>query len=284
MSTELRNRIAFGLFLTMVVVAAVVSDTQRSDHLGTLALALAACALGCREYARLVRSLVPDARMAPMLVVNLLLVGEAWVHSQGAGWWTDQPLAACLIGLGLAWTVIDQMTRRGPDGVFAHIGATMLGVLYLGIPLHLLLRLAILPDGGLLLLAFLCAVKMGDIAAYFGGKTFGRHKLCPSISPGKTWEGFACSFVGSIGGTYLCCWALTAWAGRMPFDGWWQPAVWGLILGPLGVIGDLIESCFKRAAGVKDSGSSMPGFGGVLDLLDALIIAAPVAYLLAVLL
>jgi phosphatidate cytidylyltransferase len=108
--------------------------------------------------------------------------------------------------------------------------------------------------------------------------------MSPRISPGKTWEGFACSFVGAVGASYLFTWALGAWTGVGPFAGWWQPAVWGLVLGPLGVAGDLAESAMKRDASVKDSGSLMPGFGGWLDVLDALILAAPVAWLLAVLL
>lgn len=157
----------------------------------------------------------------------------------------------------------------------------MLGIAYIGIPFLLLQRLAELPHGTQLLLVFIAAVKLGDVTAFFGGKALGRNKMCPSISPGKTWEGFACSFIGAIGGSYLFAWLPTCWGFEPPFPSWWQAAVWGLVLGPLGVLGDLAESCMKRAARMKDSGASMPGFGGILDILDALIIAAPAAYVLA---
>ena len=138
--------------------------------------------------------------------------------------------------------------------------------------------------GTQLVLLFLATVKMGDIGAYFGGRTFGKHKMSPRISPGKTWEGFAFSFVGAIGGAYLFTWGLTATCAHAPFDGWWQPLVWALVLGPLGVAGDLAESAMKRDAAVKDSSNVVPGFGGFLDILDAVILAAPVAYLLALVL
>jgi phosphatidate cytidylyltransferase len=138
--------------------------------------------------------------------------------------------------------------------------------------------------GNQLLLCFITSCKLGDVTAYFGGRAFGRHKMTPRVSPGKTWEGFAFSFLGAIGGAYLVTWIFTATCAHGPFNGWWQPLVWGLIIGPLGVVGDLAESCMKRQAEVKDSGASLPGFGGWLDVFDALILAAPAAYLLSLLL
>ena len=97
----------------------------------------------------------------------------------------------------------------------------------------------------------------------------------------KAWRATTDRPLRLVGGAYLFAWALAAVCDRPPFNGWWQPAMWGLVLGPLGVVGDLAESCMKREVAVKDSGTSMPGFGGILDILDALILAAPVAYVLA---
>lgn len=295
MSAELRNRLIFGVVFALVVVGAITADLNLPGHVGVLAMALVLVPLAAREYARLARAVAPQARLAPVVAVSLLLVAEAWAHSQPAvaALIGDRPLAVCLIALGLGWTAIQQMARLGIDGVFANLGATMLGILYVGVPFSLVVRLACIEGddgaggaarGGLLLILFLAAVKLGDVAAYFGGRALGRHKMCPAISPGKTWEGFACSFAGSVGGSYLVAWLCLALAGHSPFAGWWQPAVWGLVLGPLGALGDLIESCFKRAAAMKDSGASMPGFGGVLDLYDAVVLAIPVAYLLALVL
>ena len=90
--------------------------------------------------------------------------------------------------------------------------------------------------------------------------------------------------VGSVGGTYLFTFILSTLYVHQPFASWWQPAVWALVLGPIGVAGDLAESCMKRDAAVKDSGAAVPGFGGFLDILDALILTAPAAYLLALVL
>jgi phosphatidate cytidylyltransferase len=138
--------------------------------------------------------------------------------------------------------------------------------------------------GNQLLLLFIASCKLGDVTAFFGGRATGKHKMAPSISPGKTWEGFACSFVGSIGGAYLMAWIFASSCARGPFNGWWQPTVWGAIIGPLGVVGDLAESCMKRQADRKDSGHALPGFGGWLDLFDAVLLGVPVAYVLALVL
>ena len=283
MSTELRNRIIFGVLLASLVVAAVAMDVSLQAHYGTAAMALIGVLIGTREYVRLARSHAPEASVVPVIVANVLLVSLPTVELLG-GPLSDLARgdgATAIIGLALGWALLEQIFRRGPDGIFAHVGVVLFGIAYLGIPFLLLQRMAAFPAGGSLLLVFIGAVKCGDIAAFFGGKTFGRNKMCPSISPGKTWEGFASSFIGAVGGSYLFMWLPTTWGATPAFTGWWQPAVWGLVLGPLGVLGDLAESCMKRAAGSKDSGTSMPGFGGMLDVLDALIIAAPAAYLLA---
>jgi len=295
-TTELRNRLLFGAFLAATAGALVAVDVLTSSRWGILALGLAAVLLGAREFARLARVYASRVRLAPMIVVSLALVAEAHLHPSGAlrGLWPEAaarlsgyPLVPLLLGAGLLWATLSQMVSRNPtERFFANVGGSLFGMIYLGMCFNLLERLAILgdpghPERGLQLVAcFLVAVKCGDIAAYFGGKTFGRHKMCPAISPGKTWEGFACSFVGSIGGSLLLC-AVFAANGPSPFASWWQPVVWGLVLGPLGAAGDLAESCMKREAAMKDSGRGAPGFGGYLDLLDAIILAAPVAYLLA---
>jgi phosphatidate cytidylyltransferase len=283
MSHELRNRIVFGLLFAALATIAVATDVSRQSHVGTATMAFIGVIIGSREYVRLARTLVPQLSLIPVLGANVLLVALPMVGLVDGPWadFANGDAAATIIGVALGCALLEQMFRRGPQEIFAHVGATMLGIAYLGIPFLLLQRMAALPTGGALVLVFIAAVKCSDVTAFFGGKTFGRHKMCPSISPGKTWEGFACSFIGAIGGSYLFAWLPTTWGAQPPFAGWWQPAVWGVILGPLGVLGDLAESCLKRAAGRKDSGTVMPGFGGMLDVLDALIIAAPAAYLLS---
>ena len=186
-----------------------------------------------------------------------------------------------------------QMRRHGTENFIHNIGSSMLALCYLGIGLHLLLGIGVSESasnaafGAQVLMMTLTACKLGDVSAFFGGKTFGKHKMSPRVSPGKTWEGFASSFVGAIGGSYLFNYvASLPWneASQAPFEAWWSPLVFGLVIGPVGVLGDLVESCMKRDAAVKDSATVLPGFGGFLDVFDAVLIAAPVACVLAALL
>lgn len=293
---ELRNRLLFGAILSCVIGGLVVRDVLAGSRWGILALGLIAVALGSREFVRLARVHAARVRLAPMAVISGLLVLEAHLHAGGVWRALDPaicarldplPLVPLLLGAGLLWSTLAQMVSRFPtERFFANVGGSLFGMFYLGLSFNMLERLALLttPDnaqrGMQLVVCFLAAVKCGDIAAFFGGTAFGRHKMCPAISPGKSWEGFGFSLFGSVGGTCAVV-ALFSATGVSPFTSWWQPVVWGLILGPLGAAGDLAESCMKRDAAMKDSGRGAPGFGGYLDLLDAVILAAPVAFLLA---
>lgn len=129
-----------------------------------------------------------------------------------------------------------------------------------------------------LMLAVMALVWVADIAAYFSGRAFGRHKLAPTISPGKTWEGVAGAVVGVLayGGAVL---AFSPLAGRLPLP---LPALVLLlvVLTAVSVMGDLFESLLKRQAGIKDSSQLLPGHGGVLDRIDALTSTLPVAALI----
>ncbi len=303
----------FGFSMGGLVLVLLLGDLHYASHWGVLVLCLIGAVLGCREFARLARVHAAEVQLAPILAISWALAIAANLAPDSAASgadilhrWADHvhrhlddaALTSLLLGLGLAWTLIAQMARHATTRFFANVGATVLGMVYLGVIFGLIQRLALLAGGAEyygdgaafrgrgteLLLLFLAATKLGDVAAYFGGRALGRHKMAPAISPGKTWEGFACSFVGSIGGSYLFAWIFSLAYAHGPFNGWWQPLVWGLVLGPLGVAGDLAESCMKRDAAMKDSGTAIPGFGGFLDIFDALVVAAPVAYLLALVL
>jgi phosphatidate cytidylyltransferase len=301
MRPELRNRLLFGFPMAGLVIGAVAYDLISGNHWGLLALGVVGGIAGSIEFTKLARAHATHARLAPLVAVVVALVLAAHLPAladpNAEPRWlpiapdlVSLPLIGLLLGFGLLWTVLAQMFRYATENFFANVGSTLFGMIYLGISLHLLQQLALIegPDhtirGTQLFLVFLATVKLGDVGAYFGGRAFGTHKMSPRISPGKTWEGFAFSFVGAIGGAYLFTWALSATCSHPPFAGWWQPLIWALVLGPLGVAGDLAESAMKRDASVKDSGASVPGFGGFLDILDALILAAPVAYLLALVL
>lgn len=121
-----------------------------------------------------------------------------------------------------------------------------------------------------LLLGLIAAVSIADSAAYFAGKCFGRHKLAPEISPGKTWEGVAGAlFAVTVYGVALCYYK--------QFNPWVIVGLWLLVV--LSIMGDLVESLLKRQAGLKDSGQLLPGHGGVLDRIDGLIPALPITLL-----
>jgi phosphatidate cytidylyltransferase len=124
------------------------------------------------------------------------------------------------------------------------------------------------PEGRILLLFFLVLIAAADVGAYFGGKRFGRRKLAPIVSPNKTWEGFVAgmlfSGVAAAAGAAIFAQPLLPWVGVC------------LLVAAVSVVGDLIESKFKRGAGLKDSGSLLPGHGGVLDRIDSHVAAAPV--------
>ena len=150
-----------------------------------------------------------------------------------------------------------------------------LGCAYVGLLLAFVVRIATLPGwGGSALLILFAVVWMGDTMAYFGGKSMGRHKLYPQMSPKKTVEGSITGLAGSVGGALL----VDALVGS-PLSTSWLIAV-GILGGVAEQTGDLLESMLKRSAGVKDSGSILPGHGGMLDRIDGLILAAPVVYYL----
>jgi phosphatidate cytidylyltransferase len=295
MTRELAWRLTLGPVLAGAIALLLVWDFRSGARWGVFLASVGAVLLGAHEFRRLAQVRAANARLAPLVMTVLALIAEGHLHPGGvlAPWLhvpEAVPLAPIIIGAGLLWTVLGQMARHATEDFFANVGATLFGIVYLGVAFNLLQRLALAGDavwaerGLALLLLLLVAVKCGDITAFFGGRWFGWHKMSPRISPGKTWEGFAASFVGAIGGTFLATWLIASATGHAPFAHAWQTLLWGLLLGPLGVVGDLAESAMKRDAAVKDSGRLIPGFGGFLDLADAVVLAVPVAYVLALLL
>ncbi len=167
-------------------------------------------------------------------------------------------------------------------------GAFML--LYIAYPLSLIPRILALEDGtALLLFLFLC-VWCGDIAALYIGKNFGKRKLAPSLSPNKTWEGSIASVAGSVLfgmglitlGNHLAA-RNAAYLRLGTNEPWWHFLLLAILLNVAAQIGDLVESALKRGVDVKDSGTLLPGHGGMLDRIDALLLAAPVLWFVVVL-
>lgn len=211
----------------------------------------------------------------------------------GFGGWMSLGLA-----LALMLVVGEQMRRfqgvTRPDGTIAiRIARAMLVIAYLGISVGFMIGLRILEGphpthparwGLLALLTMVAIVKMSDSGAYITGHAIGRHKMAPKLSPGKTWEGFAGGMVAAVLGALLFLGPIAQWMGcdaQVTGAAWWIGVIsFAIVVALAGVVGDLAISLLKRDAGVKDSSTWMPGFGGFLDLLDSILLAAPVAYLL----
>lgn len=175
-------------------------------------------------------------------------------------------------------------TFRSPlPRVLADTGFTVFGVLYTGLAMTTLALLSQQENGPSLLVFLLLVVWVGDSAALYVGRAWGRHKLAPAISPGKSREGSVGSLIGSLIITGFLLWLASYLQSRninvLMFPG--SVARWiilAIVVNVAGQVGDLAESAIKRGAGVKDSGSLLPGHGGVLDRIDALLIAAPVLW------
>lgn len=161
------------------------------------------------------------------------------------------------------------------QGVVAATGGSLLAFVYLGLMFGFLLAIRREHSAWTVLWAVL-VTKSCDIGAYFTGRAIGRHKLIPWLSPGKTWEGLVGGVVMAVIVAYFGWWLVRP-SGQGP-PAWWLGVVPGVVLGLIGQIGDLFESVLKRDAGRKDSGQTIPGFGGVLDVLDSPLLAAPFAF------
>jgi phosphatidate cytidylyltransferase len=185
------------------------------------------------------------------------------------------------------------MRRDNMSAAYPAAAAAVFAFTYIALPLGMLVQLRQQWAGGFLLLYLLLVVWSGDIFAYFVGKSMGRHLMAPRISPKKTWEGAAASLAASLAvGALLFHYALPLSSAllhaglierRDGLFGLEKPALWPIILLTMAInmaaqLGDLVESLIKRGANVKDSGTILPGHGGMLDRIDALLFAAPLLW------
>ncbi len=208
-------------------------------------------------------------------------------YTIGTFGWLGLGLAA-----GLAVAFVGEMQRfDGAGRSIVNVAVTTFAVLYVGGCMGMIVQLRLVHlvndpesdiggfNGLFPLLAFVATVKFSDICQYAVGRTFGRNKLAPKLSPGKTWEGavggiaVASVLSAAFLGSHVYSWKLFEW------HLWPRPLFIAASIAVAGLIGDLAESLLKRDAGMKDSSNWMPGFGGVLDLMDSLLLAAPLAYL-----
>ncbi|MBU6399708.1 MAG: phosphatidate cytidylyltransferase [Verrucomicrobia bacterium] len=213
---------------------------------------------------------------------GLLLLASTFAYLSGHGGAKLPPAKAndfetsflILFVLGLC---LRQFVARSNTAGLIAISTTLFGLMYIPWLLNFIQKIKFLEaDGRFYVFYFVVVTKFSDIGAYAVGTVIGRHKMIPRISPGKTWEGLGGALAAATASSLV--FARLA-GGRLPGMTAAHATVLGLLLGGTAVIGDLIESLFKREAGVKDSGHWFPGIGGILDLLDSLLFNAPLMYL-----
>ncbi|MFI6780813.1 phosphatidate cytidylyltransferase [Micromonospora sp. NPDC050276] len=233
--------------------------------LAFLPVIAAAVAVGSWEMARAVRRSGAHPPLVPLIAGGVLTVGLAWFAGPDA------------LSLGLLVTVLGTMIWRlgdGPAGFQRDLTAATLIAVYVPFLAGFAALLAAAPDDGhLRILATLIGVVLSDTGGYAAGVSFGRHPMAPSISPKKSWEGFAGSVTAAALGGAVLLWLMFEVAP------WWG-ALFGVAVSCAAVLGDLAESMIKRDLGVKDMSNLLPGHGGLMDRLDSILFAVPTAYLL----
>lgn len=281
------------LILSPILIGALIGlfwlDARAGASAPILAGLALALALRCAwELVQLVRvRLQPHV---PVVAVGVLaVVASNWLFLLQSPAPHDAPAARLGIpmlvyGLVVLVLFLSALIHYGaPGNAIETLGAELLTVTYAGLLISLTVQLRWIDAprlGYLPLASLIIATKCGDSAAYFTGRLLGKTKLCPLISPGKTRAGAVGAVIGAAAGSV----AWFGWAGPWLFHvqpgPWYWTAAYGFVLGLLGLVGDLAESLIKRDVGRKDSAPLLPGFGGLLDLLDSILFCGPVAYLL----
>jgi phosphatidate cytidylyltransferase len=289
------KRIATAVVLIPIVMLLVLRAPVPVLAVFTAAIAL----VTVQEFLKLTESYgVEPLRLPTYIFVGLLFLLLAVTAAE-----TPQVSALkFVLGLGFACAIVPfifltiTMRRAQLSGAYPAAAASTFAFVYIAVPMAMLVQLRQQWAGAFWLLYLLLVVWSGDIFAYFVGRSVGRHLMAPRISPKKTWEGAAASLVASLTvGILLFNYALPISSfllrvgliqRRDGLFGLEKPELWPIlsltvVLNIAAQLGDLVESLIKRGAGVKDSGTILPGHGGMLDRIDALLFAAPVLWFYA---
>lgn len=239
----------------------------------TLAVAAVAALAGWEYLGLAERGGAKPPRVAVLVAILALFAGNFAYPDQTA------PIFG---GLSLGLLVYCTF-RSSLEQVMADAAVSIFCLLYVGLTLIALPALHEESNGPSLLVFLMCVVWAGDIAALYIGSAWGRHKMAPTLSPNKTWEGALGALAASLlvtGGLLGLAALLETWNSAKlsyPEDVWYWLGL-AVVVNVAAQVGDLVESALKRSAGVKDSGNLLPGHGGVLDRIDALLLAAPVLW------
>ena len=270
----LRTRVVTALALLIVVVPALIYLPPR----GWAVFVLLFVAAAGWEWGRLAR--LPGT--GPLLLACLIAVSAILALLAAPA---PAVMLSLLVLTSLAWLLLVPFWLARRDAVPSGWRLALLGWLMLFACWYAVWRVR--ESGAAYLFLLMGVVWVADIAAYFAGRAFGRHKLAPNISPGKTWEGVVGAIVAVQCLAALCvvgaAWLPNYFGALLRAGGWPGVVLAGLLLTGVSVIGDLFESLLKRRAEVKDSSNLLPGHGGVLDRIDALLPTLPVALTLSAL-
>ena len=290
----LRWRLPLGFLIIAALVGLFWLDhwLEQLTEVPGIALApvlLGFVVLGSREMLQLSRAAGVQPVAWSVYLGSLLVATSSWAPLLWRRFACSEPHDAAnlpvqwiLLALGAALILVFAAEMRRyekPGGVAVNAAAAVFAIVYVGLLLGFLVQLRLAWGLGALA-SLLIVVKMGDTGAYAVGRLFGRHKMAPRLSPGKTIEGAVGAVVFASAASWATCsWLLPVVRPTQASPGpWWGWLVFGLVVGGAGMLGDLAESLIKRDARQTESSDWMPGFGGVLDILDSALLAAPVAY------
>jgi phosphatidate cytidylyltransferase len=286
-NSKLATRVILGLAMIIGFTGLLAGDGWAANHAyffltpafdgaGFTLLASFFIIAGCVEYFHICRAKGFQPSLAIMIAGSLLIIWQPyWKHILGDG--AESSLAVTVLAVILATGCV-LVARGQTGGAIAGLAATGFGVIYLGFGGLFWVKLRF-PACGFegvwdriqYLVMFLACVKSSDIGAYFAGRFLGRHKWVPLVSPGKTWEGLA----GAVIFAMIVASLFARISGIMNVS---YALLFGAVLALSGQLGDLVESLLKRDAGLKDSAPRISQFGGVLDMIDSLLLAGPWAY------
>lgn len=276
-----RHRLFFGTLMTLLFTAVVVLDGWLDGSLTSLAedkpvqgtifciLTILLIVPGQFELSKLAAAKNVKIFLPVSITASILFAVSRYLQQLVE--FQPGTYFSFLSAFVLLVLLLYQYKFHGIPGVLANCGANYFSILYLGLLSSFCIAIRI--EFGLWpLLMFVFVVKSADIGAYLIGSMFGRRKFSPKISPGKTWEGMG----GAVGSAIIVAIGFSLICDIML---WWPAVMFGLVFAFIGQLGDLAESMIKRDAEQKDSANKVPGFGGVLDIVDSPLVAAPLAYL-----